>query len=218
VNTDSEGKMNYTDKQIQIIQATEKLFAEKGYEGASVRDIAQNAGMNVAMVSYYFGSKEKLLEAIFSYRISLSKHQLENLLDDKQLTSTQKIEQLIDNYVDKILLNPHFHRISIQTSRAREMKDITQLIHENKLQNLALVKKIVHEGQRNKEFVKGVDVPMLMVTMLGTTYFMINNVAFYRIMNKMEDHTEEEVNQHLRKKLTTHLKNIFKSVLIHESK
>ncbi|HNO01068.1 MAG TPA: TetR family transcriptional regulator, partial [Chitinophagaceae bacterium] len=43
------------------MKKAEKLFAEKGYNGTSVRDIAEKAGINLAMVSYYFGSKEKLL-------------------------------------------------------------------------------------------------------------------------------------------------------------
>jgi AcrR family transcriptional regulator len=37
----------------------EELIAKKGYEGTSVRDICSKANINVAMISYYFGSKEK---------------------------------------------------------------------------------------------------------------------------------------------------------------
>jgi AcrR family transcriptional regulator len=55
--------MEFTDKQIQIIDIAERLFAERGFDGTSVRDIADEAGINVAMISYYFGSKEKLMEA-----------------------------------------------------------------------------------------------------------------------------------------------------------
>ena len=44
------------------MEAAEELFAEKGFSGTSVRDIADAADVNVAMISYYFGSKEKMLE------------------------------------------------------------------------------------------------------------------------------------------------------------
>jgi AcrR family transcriptional regulator len=209
--------MEFSEKQLQIIRATEKLFAEKGYEGTSVRDIAQVAGVNVAMISYYFGSKEKLLGAIFNHRISLSRLQLETSLLDQQLTSAQKIEALIDNYVEKILKNPHYHRITLPLDKAKEMKDIAKLIHETKLQNLELVKKIVSEGKRRREFAKGIDVSMLMVTMLGTATHMINNIEFYRIMYGLEEQTEEEVHHHLKKKLTTHLKQVFKSLVKYEA-
>lgn len=215
---ENDTSTGFSDKQIGIIISTERLFAEKGYEGTSVRDIAQDAGVNVAMISYYFGSKEKLLEAIYAYRISLSKVQLETLLQDKELTPTQKIERLIDNYVEKILRNPHFHRINLHSKQALEMKAIAGMIYQNKLQNLELIKKIVQDGQRKKEFVKGVDISMLMVTLLGTTQFMIGNLPFYQLLNKIEDYQEEEVHNHLKKKLTHHLKQVFKSLLTHEVK
>ena len=60
--------MDYSEKQVQIMEIAETLFAEKGFNGTSVRDIAEKAHVNLAMVSYYFGSKDKLLEALFSYR------------------------------------------------------------------------------------------------------------------------------------------------------
>ncbi|HEU4552458.1 MAG TPA: TetR family transcriptional regulator, partial [Chitinophaga sp.] len=60
--------MDYNHKQIQILDAAERLFAMHGFHGASVRDIAQEADVNIAMISYYFGSKERLIEAIFLKR------------------------------------------------------------------------------------------------------------------------------------------------------
>ncbi len=52
----------------RIVEVASKLFAEKSYEGASVRDIASHCGVNVAMISYYFGSKEGLyLECIATF-------------------------------------------------------------------------------------------------------------------------------------------------------
>ncbi|MEP6684170.1 MAG: TetR family transcriptional regulator, partial [Parafilimonas sp.] len=52
------------DKKQHIIETTLHLFAEKGFEGTSIREIAEKASVNVAMVNYYFGSKEKLFEKI----------------------------------------------------------------------------------------------------------------------------------------------------------
>jgi AcrR family transcriptional regulator len=44
----------------RLIRAAEKLFAEKGYEGTTVKDLTEEAGVNVSMVSYHFGGKEGL--------------------------------------------------------------------------------------------------------------------------------------------------------------
>jgi len=54
-------KTDFNDKQIQILQVAEALFEEKGINGTSIRDIAKEAKINIAMISYYFGSKKQLL-------------------------------------------------------------------------------------------------------------------------------------------------------------
>lgn len=51
--------------QDRLLDAAEELFCDGGFEGTSVRDIAASAGCNVAAVNYYFGSKEKLYEAVW---------------------------------------------------------------------------------------------------------------------------------------------------------
>jgi len=55
---------------LALIQAAGKLFAEKGFEGASVRAIADAAGANIAAVNYHFGSKENLLTEALRYVVS----------------------------------------------------------------------------------------------------------------------------------------------------
>lgn len=52
-----------TDSRRQLLDAATKLFARDGLEGASVRDIAREAGTNICMISYHFGGKEGLYRA-----------------------------------------------------------------------------------------------------------------------------------------------------------
>jgi AcrR family transcriptional regulator len=88
--------MEFNEKQIQIMETAERLFAERGFDGTSVRDIADKAGINVAMISYYFGSKERLMEALFELRIGSFKMRVENLIRDESLTPAEKVNMLID--------------------------------------------------------------------------------------------------------------------------
>ena len=96
--------MEYSEKQLQIIDTAEKLFADKGFEGTSVRDIAKDAGVNIAMISYYFGSKEKLLQAVFEKRSASLYTQISSLIEKKEITSMQKVYLLVEDYVDRICL------------------------------------------------------------------------------------------------------------------
>ena len=50
----------------RILGVATRLFADRGFDGASTRDIAAEAGVNMAMIAYYFGSKEGLFRAVAS--------------------------------------------------------------------------------------------------------------------------------------------------------
>ena len=97
-------KSNFNDKQIQILEVAETLFSENGFDGTSIRNIAKVAKINVAMVSYYFGSKERLLESLIVYRTSDLKNQLENLLQE-DLEPVEKINKLIALYINLSLIH-----------------------------------------------------------------------------------------------------------------
>lgn len=62
-----EHSMNPT--QIKLIEAAEREFAERGFHGASIREITARAGANVAAVNYHFSSKEGLFIAMIRHRI-----------------------------------------------------------------------------------------------------------------------------------------------------
>src|ERR1044072_5542277 len=165
-----EATTEYTGKQIQILQVAERLFAEHSFEGTSVRDIATEAGVNVAMISYYFGSKEKLLHAIFNFRISASRLALEHIVSDSEMHPLDKIEALVEGMVDRMFENRTFHRVMLQCQMTDESDEVAELIAGTKRKNLVLVNKIIAEGQRKKVFVKGIDSALLMMTVIGTIY------------------------------------------------
>lgn len=56
---------NDPDVKVRLLQAAKRLFATQGYDGTSVRQICEAAGANVALVSYYFGGKENMFQALF---------------------------------------------------------------------------------------------------------------------------------------------------------
>ena len=52
----------------RILDAAEELFARRGYHGVSIRDITRDAGVDVALVNYHFGTKEALLDSVLTRR------------------------------------------------------------------------------------------------------------------------------------------------------
>jgi AcrR family transcriptional regulator len=208
--------MDYNDKQIQIMEAAEKLFAEQGFAGTSVRDIAEAAHVNLAMISYYFGSKEKLMEAMFHHKGSDFKIQLESILQNKNLSPIQKVERLIDDYIERIFKKQCFHKIMTREQLTNSSSAIVEQIYQLKQRNYSLIKQLIQEGQKSGDFKKNIDISFLMMTLTGTTSQLVNAQFYYRKINNLEALPDEEFERLIRKKLSNYLKNVFKAILTYE--
>lgn len=207
-------KTDLNDKQIEILKVAETLFAEKGFEGTSIRDISKEANINVAMVSYYFGSKEKLLEALILYKTSGLKEQLVNLIEEK-LEPVEKINKLIELYVNRLNCNRGIYRVLHfeLASMKRALK--IQSLSDIKKANLQSLEIIVHEGQIKGIFRKDVIIPLIMPTMLGTYFhFQMNKTYFEEILDLK---TDEEFNTYIKTTLTMHIQQTIKALLTYES-
>lgn len=208
--------MDFNDKQMKIIETAEELFAEMGFSGTSVRDIAEKADINVAMISYYFGSKEKLLEAVFNYRAADTVQKLEIMFTNKELTPIEKVNMMIDYYIDKFNTQQCFHKIMMREQVANKRTGTAGIIQHYKKRNQELVKQLIHEGQKRGDFNKSIDIPLLMATLIGTVSNMVTTQHFYREINNLQSMPDEQFQKLIRKKLSTHLKLIFKAILTHE--
>ena len=208
--------MEYNDKQVQIMETAEILFAEKGFNGTSVRDIAEKANVNLAMISYYFGSKDKLLEALFSYRGEHLKLKMETMIGDKQLSSIEKMDVLIDHYIEKIMKQQCFSRIMVREQVVNHTGLTAELITQMKKQNQELISKLIHQGQKRGEFKKNIDIPLMMATLIGTSNHTIATQHYYRDINNLQSMSEEDFQKHIKKKLSQHLKKLFKAILTND--
>lgn len=212
----NEPGAEFSDKQLRILQAAEKLFATRGFVGSSVRDIAQEAGVNVAMIAYYFGSKEKMLLAIFSHRIAVARMALENLLADKNLSPFEKMERFVENTVDRMLQHRDFHRVLLNAQLTSGNEELSQIIAETKLRNLELFSQIIAQGQRQKVFTRGVDPVMLVLTVTGTIYQVATGSAYLKAAYPQKDDDDDRQRDLIKKKLKKHLHRTLKAALTYE--
>ncbi|MCF0056168.1 TetR/AcrR family transcriptional regulator [Dyadobacter sp. CY356] len=211
--------MEYNAKQLQIIQVAERLFAGKGFSGTSIRDIAHEADINVSMISYYFGSKEKLIEALFEVRFNESAERLDNIVSNEDLSPLQKIYILIDGVIDRLLGNKCFHNIMLreQLSGEERTQVISDLIYELKLKNWQGINSILREGQEKGHFKESIDATLLSATLYGTVNHAITTQSFYRRINSLESLGQDEFDKSLKQKLSKHLKSIFKATVAYET-
>ncbi len=94
----------------RILDAAEKIFAEKGFAAASVQEIANAAKINKAMIYYYFFSKEELLSAVVKRMVSGIEEAIYTYLEKKE-DWTEGIDAFIDFYIDYLAKNRAFVRL-----------------------------------------------------------------------------------------------------------
>lgn len=89
-----------TSTEERIKEAARKLFTQKGFAATRTRDIAEEAGLNLALLNYYFRSKQKLFDLIMgeNFRQFIQGISI-NFLDDK-LTIDQRVDRLVTAYID----------------------------------------------------------------------------------------------------------------------
>jgi len=210
---DMEG---YSEKQLGIILVAERLFADKGFHGTSVRDIAQEADVNIAMISYYFGSKEKLLEAVFRYRMTASRDFIKELVENDTMGPLEKIYSLIDRFVNKMLSEQHFQCIMNREQMNSEPSPVKDLIWGLKTEMMGLMVPIVTQAQEQGVFYKDVDIVLLMSTLFGTIHQVVPAKSYIRSDPEFASLPEDEFIAYLKIRVSAHLKKLFKAILTHE--
>jgi AcrR family transcriptional regulator len=205
---------DFNQKQIEILQVAEQLFAEKGFDGTSIREISKIAKINIAMVSYYFGSKEKLLESLILFRTSDLKLKLENLFDEK-VSPLQKIEKFIAFYIEKVNSNKNMYQIlNFENSTKKRVLD-SAVFTAIKKGNLQTLKNIIKEGQDALVFKKNVNVELITPTILGTYFYFNMNKPFFGEIFNLE--SENDFNDYVKFHLTKHIQQTVKALLIYEN-
>ncbi len=84
----------------KLIQSAERQFAERGFNGVSVRDIADSAGVNSALVGYYFRSKQGLLSEVYTRHCQPLNQERKRLLHQfQEATGSISLEQILEAFL-----------------------------------------------------------------------------------------------------------------------
>ena len=90
----------------KIKEAAQKVFLKKGYAATRTRDIAEEAGINLALLNYYFRSKEKLFDLIMLEKLEKFFGAIAPVLNNTGASLEQKIILVSSNYIDLLIANP----------------------------------------------------------------------------------------------------------------
>jgi AcrR family transcriptional regulator len=204
----------FNEKQVEILQVAEKLFAAEGFDGASIRTIAKDAGVNIAMISYYFGSKEKLLEALILYRTGSMKMELESILGE-DLPPLDKIDRLVDLYINRINKNKCMYQIMhFELSTKKRILNMESFMNVKK-ENSEIFRRIIREGQNKGQFRTDINTDLIPSTVMGTLVHIHSNKPYFELFYGLD--TEEKFEDYINTTVTKHIKQTIKALLANEN-
>ena len=90
----------------KILVAARKVFTTKGMAGARMQDIADEAGINKALLHYYFRDKDKLFEVVFMEEAQKFFPKI-NAIFNSDVPLFEKIENFVNEYIDEMQENPY---------------------------------------------------------------------------------------------------------------
>jgi AcrR family transcriptional regulator len=111
----------------KIKAAAQVVFMKKGYAATRTRDIAEEAGINLALLNYYFRSKEKLFDLIMLEKLSKFFGGISPVLNDPATSLEQKFTLLSNNYIDLLIANPDLPLFILSEIRTNPERFVSNL-------------------------------------------------------------------------------------------
>ena len=126
----------------KILLSASKVFTEKGFAGTRTRDIAEEAGINLALLNYYFRSKEKLFEQVMKIKVVLLFGKIFPILSNEKTSLEEKIDLASEKYFEILSKNPNLPLFVISEIQKKN-SNISKIIPINKIfENSIIIKQI----------------------------------------------------------------------------
>ena len=116
-----------------ILDSAENKFSEKGFDGASISEIAKDAGVNVALIYYYFENKKAILNELLDRFVSVANSYLAEIVEKKYSYDSPDTERLMNSYNEYLVSHSKTLRLLLTESLKSSctIPPIFKLIHSN---------------------------------------------------------------------------------------
>lgn len=173
-------KKKFSEKQIHILDVAEKLIAKKGFEGTSIRDISTSANINVAMISYYFGSKEKMMSYLYRYRVQKTRESFAEFAEIiKDGKPEMQMKELIKYVVNQLFKFNYFH--GFVTQELRHTEHLKDDLLEFYTTFTTKIDDVIKKGVASGVFTNAPKPEDILTLIVGSSLFVIRNKNFYEL-------------------------------------
>lgn len=134
----------------KIKEAARLVFTKKGYAATRTRDIAEEAGINLALLNYYFRSKEKLFELVMfenAHKFFLS---MKDVLNEESTSLDKKLELVVAKYIDLLSAEPNLPFFIIGEIQSNPERLVQKLNAKDFMQNSAFLRQLTAFMMKHK--------------------------------------------------------------------
>jgi AcrR family transcriptional regulator len=163
--------MTENDKQTEqkIFDAATEVFVEKGMDGARMQDIANHAGINKALLHYYYRTKNHLFNAVFEMIAGQMFKKFAPVFDEK-LSLEEKIRFFFREHITFLQNNPRLPAFVLNEIN-RNPARIRKLLQNINLKNLWLTLEAQHKDELKKYNITEEIIPQLMTSIAAISVF-----------------------------------------------
>ncbi|MBP3193596.1 TetR/AcrR family transcriptional regulator [Natronogracilivirga saccharolytica] len=192
-----------SDKKQKILDVAEKLIAAHGYRSTTTRMIAEHAGVNVAMLAYYFGSKELLLRELLDRHTAAVKELLD-VISSEKAPAAETFRKFLFSYVDYSFQNPRPVIIAIrEIGLLNQRPEIMRNLQKTMLEVHGMFIEVLGTAMKTGEL-RNIDIELSVLTFSSTIESYVVNAfmfdeafPFLGIEQRSPDIMKERLKSHL---------------------
>lgn len=177
-------KKKDSNTETTILEAAKRVFQRKGMDGSRMQEIADEAGINKALLHYYYRSKQLLFEAVFRSAFSIMAPQLNKIFND-DTSIFDKIRNFSNNYISFVIKHPYLPNFIIQELN-RNPEFVKKLFQERHFPDLEKFTNQIHEAV-SAGTIKQIKAEQLFLNIISLNLFPFLAAPLLKEFIKMDD-------------------------------
>lgn len=178
-----------------------KLFADNDFNAISIKDIAKSCGTTSAMVHYYFGSKDKLIDSIATdFSAPIYKDTLQKAIDKEN--PIDMVESVIDNIIALVIVHPYIARMWTKNFLYNDNNIRKYIMPHIPLDFINMFAAKIIKGQKDELINKDLLPKLVYPTILSNIFLSMNAFNFL-----LKDTNNEEKIKHIKSFILKGIKN-----------
>ena len=168
----SGAKGDASEVRERLLDAAVEIAVEQGFDSAGLREIARRAEVSPGMISYYFGDRQGLYQAMFERVFARIQEKVDSVLDAPDRSTEDRVADLIRIQISSIAADPWLPRVVMRELLARKDTPLKAFIGEFMAQGpIAMMIERLEEAQADGAISADYDPPMLAMTLASLSGF-----------------------------------------------